>query len=73
MTICVLAMQNKALKDRIMIHEFKYWTMNQGIESIIATFVGETCVITRILMLFATYTALDQVLYGFYELETYNV
>ena len=42
--VCVLAVYNKAQAQRISIREFKLWTFLQGIESRVATFLAETCV-----------------------------
>ena len=45
-SVCVLAVYN-AQAQRISSHEFKLWTFLQGTQSIVATFLDETCVISH--------------------------
>ena len=42
----VLAVYNKAQAQRISNREFKLWTFLQGIESRVANFLAETCVMS---------------------------
>ena len=48
--VCVLAVYNKAQAQRISKREFKLWTFLQGTESRVATFLAETCVMTKRLL-----------------------
>ena len=49
--VCVcLAVYNKAQAQRIANREFKLWTFLQGTESRVATFLAETCVMTKRLL-----------------------
>jgi len=45
--VCVLAVYNKAQAQRISNREFNLWTFLQGNESIVATFLAETCVMSH--------------------------
>ena len=47
LSLCVLAVYNKAQAQRISNREFKLWTFLQGTEFRVATFLDETCVMSH--------------------------